>query len=225
MFWKRKADPVERCAHALFEAIVEYFTIDGRIRGEDVITGLATVAAERCMLAAGDFNFLEHEFVPGSAVFSTNVNELICGDKDWKEAPPMSVVGILYARLKRCGYTTSDFPRQEDVFGLFAAHAGEAELWGKVPLSIPADHHPSFLPLRFAYATRSKVSECLLPLESSDQALKASVLALAEALCKVGEILDRRIALTLALETVNGMAKTAPITNAALAKLKSGQSQ
>jgi hypothetical protein len=36
-------------------------------------------------------------------------------------------------------------------------------------------------------------------------------------------VLDRRIAITLALETVNGMAKTAPMTDAAMAKLKAEQ--
>jgi hypothetical protein len=36
-------------------------------------------------------------------------------------------------------------------------------------------------------------------------------------------MLGRRIATTLAIETVNGMAKTAPMTDAAMAKLKMGQ--
>jgi hypothetical protein len=41
---------------------------------------------------------------------------------------------------------------------------------------------------------------------------------LAQALCETRDILNRTIATTLAIETINGMAKTAPLTDAAIGR-------
>lgn len=46
---------------------------------------------------------------------------------------------------------------------------------------------------------------------------------LAETVCKTRDVLNRRVAITLALETVNGMSKTGPMTDAAMAKVKAQQ--
>lgn len=200
-------------------------TQNGRIRVEDLISGAAAIVGEASIDAAGDFNSRSHEFVPGERVFSTKANDLISGDKDFDEAPSDSVVGILRNKLTNCGFTKADFPILKDIFTDFAANVGKQEDWGKVPLSVPIGNHPFIMPLRAAYETRSTVDKLFAPLgDNRRQRLHAATLALAEALCNTRDVLDRRIATTLALETVNGMAKTAPMTDAAIAKLKADQS-
>ena len=154
-------------------------------------------------------------------MFSTKANELISGDKDFDEAPADSIIGILKDKLTDCGFTKVDFPVLKDVFTHFAANIGNKEDWGKVPLSVPKDNHPFILPLRAAYETRSIIDKTFAPLgDNRQQRLHATTLTLAETLCKTRDVLNRKIATTLAIETVNGMAKTAPMTDAAMAKLK-----
>jgi hypothetical protein len=228
MFWNKKQpqEPkatIEACAHALYEALAKGLTKNGRIHVEDLISAAAAIVGEASIDAAGDFNPLSHEFAPGGRVFSTNANVLISGDKDFDEAPADSIVGILKEKLTNCGFTKADFPILKDVFTYFAANVGKKEDWGKVPLSVSKDHHPFILPLRAAYEIRPTVDKCFAPLGNNrQQKLQAATLTLAETLCKTRDVLDRRIAITLALETVNGMAKTAPMTDAAMAKLKTG---
>jgi hypothetical protein len=43
--------------------------------------------------------------------------------------------------------------------------------------------------------------------------------AMARALCETRDVLNRIIAITPAIETINGMAKTAPMTDTAMAKV------
>jgi hypothetical protein len=157
-------------------------------------------------------------------VFSTKANDLISGDTDFDEAPADSIIGILKEKLTSCGFNKADFPVLKDVFTYFAANVGKVEDWGKVPLSVPKDNHPLIKPLRAAYELRPTVDKIFAPLgDNRQQKLHAVTLMLAETLCKTRDMLGRRIATTLAIETVNGMAKTAPMTDAAMAKLKMGQ--
>jgi hypothetical protein len=221
MFWKQKSSPVEDCAHALYEALAKAITQNGRIRVEDLISAAAAIVGEASIGAAGDFNPRKHDFTPGSRVLSTKANELFCGDKDFNEAPADSVVGILSNKLIKCGFTKADFPELKNVFTYFVANIGKGEEWGKVPLSIPKDNHPFIMPLRVSYETRPMVDKIFVPLgDNQQQKLQAAALALAETLCKTRDVLNRRIAITLALETVNGMSKTASMTDAAMEKLK-----
>ena len=224
MFWNKKP-PTETCAHALYEALTKVLTKNGRIHVEDLISAAAAIVGEVCISASGDFNSLNHEFVPGQRVFSTNANDLISGDKqDAAESPADSIVGILYNKLLHCGFSKTDFPALKEIFACFAAKVGKPEDWVKVPLSISKDYHPLIMPLRAAYEMRSTVDKLFAPLgDNRQQRLHAATLTLVEALCKTRDVLDRKIAITLALETVNGMAKTAPMSDAAMAKLKSGQ--
>jgi hypothetical protein len=113
------------------------------------------------------------------------------------------------------------------IFQDFAARIGKPADWGTVPLSVPKENIPSVLPLRVAYETRPTVDKIFLPLSNPQQRLHAAVLALAEALIAVREAIDRKIALLLALQIVNGMAKTAPMTDEAMeaAKKKDSRSQ
>jgi hypothetical protein len=105
------------------------------------------------------------------------------------------------------------------IFQHFAANVGKPEDWGKALLSVSKEHHPFVIPLRAAYEMRPTVEKVFTPLgNNSPQRLRAATLTLAEVLCKTRDALDRRIAVLLALETVNSMAKTAPMTAAAMAK-------
>jgi hypothetical protein len=219
MFWKRKQKtPVETSSDTLYAALKGAMSQGGRIRVEDLISASAAVVGEAAIAEVGDFDPRRHTYVPGTRVFSTNVNRLLCDDKSLEEAPPDSIVGTLREKLNGCGFALSDFPDLTEVFKYFAANIGKEEDWGTVPLSVPQQHYPFLLPLRVAYQSRAIVDQSLAPLGGDNsQRLRATILGLAKALCETRDILNRTIATTLALETVNGMAKTAPMTDATMA--------
>jgi hypothetical protein len=221
MFWKRKRDTVESCADALYHALCKAVMQDGRIHVEDLISAAAAIVGEASIAAAGDFDPRRHQMVPGTRAFSTKVNVLICDDKTLAEAPGDSIVGTLRDKLLKCGFAQSDFPVLKDVFEYFAAHVGKGEEWGRVPLSTPKENRPFMMPLRVAYETRAIVDANLAPLgEEPKPRLHATALTLAKVLCETRQAIDPRIATRLAIETVNGMAKTAPMTAAAMAQVK-----
>jgi hypothetical protein len=220
MFWKKKtsATTEESCAQALFKTLAESLTKNGRTRAEDLITASASIAAELCIEVAGNFNPRNHKFVPGSRVFSDKVNELLAGNSDDIEtAPAESIVGTLRDKLLVAGYTSADFPSLKTVFEHFAANVGKPSDWGKVPLSVSEENKPSVLPLRVAYETRATVDRVFHSLVSPPLKLRAATLTLAEVLIAVQHVIKKNTALLLALETVNGMAKTAPMTDDAIA--------
>ncbi len=220
MFWKKKTSAAteESCAHALFKILVESLTKNGGTRAEDLITVSASIAAELCIEVAGDFNPRKHKFVPGSRVFSEKVNELFAGNShDIETAPAKSIVGMLRDKVLTAGYTKADFPSLKTVFEHFAANIGKQSDWGKVPLSVPEANEPLVLPLRVAYETRATVDRVFHSLASPPLKLRAATLTLAEVLIAVQNAINKNTALLLALETVNGMAKTAPMTDEAIA--------
>lgn len=189
---------------------------DGRIHVEDAISGAATIVAERCIDAAGDFSLRDHDLTPGSRAFSTRANELICGDVSEGgvlAVPAGSIVGTMRARLDAAVYADGEFPPLAGVFEHFAAHQGSAVDWGKAPLTVSTDNHPFLPPLRFGYETRAQVDEILKPL-GTDKArcLRLATEALAELLAMVASAIDHQVALRIAIETINAMAKTAPMT-------------
>lgn len=222
MFFGKKNDDEDlagECGHSLFQALVEGLKVQGGIRAEDLITAAASITAECCIAAAGDFNPRKHEFIPGSRVFSDKVNELFSGDRPeaaLEAVPPDSIVGMLRDRLITGGYDKSDFPPIKMIFKHFAANIGKESDWGKVPLAVPDENLPGILPLRVAYETRSLVDTIFQPLASAKDRLRASVLALAESLAAVRQVINRKTALLLALQTINGMSKTAPMTDEAM---------
>ncbi|MEI6082899.1 MAG: hypothetical protein WCS70_01210 [Verrucomicrobiota bacterium] len=189
---------------------------NGRIRVEDAISAAATIVAERCIDAAGDFPLRDHELAPGSRVFSTKVNELICGDVSdvsVEQVPTNSIVGVLRGRLDARVYTDEDFPVLSQVFKQYAARVGNPADWGKVPLSVDKDHFPFIPPLRVGYETRVRVDEILSPIrEDKTRCLRVATESLAEILKMVASAIDHKLALVLAIETLNGMSKTAPMT-------------
>lgn len=87
-----------------------------------------------------------------------------------------------------------------DVFKHFAANIRKKEDWGKVPLSIPQQHHPFAQPLRIVYETRPMVDGSLAPLGADvGTRLRAATAVLARALCETRDALTRIIATTLGL--------------------------
>ena len=221
MFSGRKPrDLIESCADALYSALKGAVTQGGRIRVEELISAAAAIVGEAAIAKAGDFDPRRHNFPPGQRVFSTKVNTLMCEDKSLQEAPATTIVGDLRDRLSSCGFAQSDFPKLEDVFKHFAANIGKKEDWGRVPLSIAQEHHPIAKPLHIAYELRAIVDRSLAPLGSdSSTRLRAATAVLARALCETRDAIVRTVAATLAIETINGMAKTAPMTDAAMANI------
>ncbi len=193
---------------------------NGRIRVEDAISAAATIVGERCIDAAGDFPLREHNLPPGSRAFSTRANELICGDiseAGVRQIPADSIVGVLRARLDNRLYADAEFPDLAEVFRQYAARIGDAADWGKVPLSVPEDHLPFIPPLRVGYETRGRVDDILAPArEDKARCLRIATEALAEILAMVASAIDHKLALTIAIDTINGMAKTAPMTERAM---------
>jgi len=207
----------------LIEYILKVLTDrDGRVRAEDAISAAATVVAERCIDAAGNFDLRNHESHSGSRVFSETANALFCGDvatDNLDEVPSNSIIGILRSKLDPQTYTKDSFPALSSVFKGFASRVGDPRDWGKVPLSVPVENHPFVLPLKVGYETRARVDEILMPIRSDKRlCLQVAVEALAAILNMIASVMNPRIALTLAIETVNGMMKTAPMTAKALAE-------
>jgi hypothetical protein len=104
------------------------------------------------------------------------------------------------------------------------ANIGKKSDWGKVPLAVPEENQPSILPLQVVYETRAIVDRILQPLANPKEKLRAAVLALAESLEAVQGVIDKKIALLLALQMVNGMSKTAPMTDEAMQSVRKGNS-
>jgi hypothetical protein len=197
---------------------------NGRIRVEDAISAAATIVGERCIDAAGDFPLRIHELSPGSRAFSTRANELICGDVSEggvSQIPADSIVGVLRARLDGQLYLDAEFPELPEIFRQFAASVGDPADWGKVPLSVPKEHLPFVPPLQVGYETRAKVDELFAPIrDDKARCLKIAAEALAEILAMVASAIDHKLALLIAIETVNGIAKTAPMTERAMQQAK-----
>ena len=188
---------------------------DGRIRVEDLLSAAGAVCGEACIAAAGEFDPEAHDFVPGSAVLSDRVNEILCGNAtEWPRTGD-SVFGLVFAGAIRAGYVIEDFPVLADVFRVYLAGlgGGNTDRWGYVSLSVPADHWPRTPPLRAAYELRGGVRAILDERSIPKTAWPAaSGLAVARELGRVRDAIDRGIGVHIAIETINGMAKMAPMT-------------
>ncbi len=199
----------------------------GRIRVEDAISVAATIVGERCIEAGGEYPIRDHTFAPGSRVFSDRVNQLICGNDPSTPiaaAPASSVLGHLRRQLDPGTYRDEDFPEMRQVIHTLAARTGDLQDWGKVPLSVPTVHLPWILPLQAGYETRAQVDGILGPMRNDPQrCLQIATDALAEILMLVATSIDRRLALALAVETLHGMSKTAPMTEKAMNEAQMGR--
>ena len=198
---------------AMFEASLA--DADHRIRVEDLLSAAAAVCGEACIAAAGDFDLEHHGFTPGAPVFSDRVNGILCADaSDWGQAAT-SVFGIIRGGAIAQGYGADEFPAIDEPIRLFAASLGGegSAPWGFVPLSVPEDNRPVVQPLRQAYDLRAPVraifAEHQVP---APEWPPTCAFALVVELARVRDAIEHRVAVRLVLETVNGMAKTAPMT-------------
>ena len=209
---------------------------DGRIRVEDLLSAASAACGEACIAAAGEFDPEHHDFTPGGAVLSERVNAILCADAvGWAEAGA-SVFGVIHDGALLHGYAEGDFPAIAEVIRSYVAGLGggaagaagalgaagppgddatdPAASWGRVPLSVSEVHRPFVQPLRHAYELRPAVRRILrgagIPTPAWPTACAA---ALVIELGRVRAAIDPGVALRIVLETVNGMAKMAPMTD------------
>ena len=210
---------------ALYEAQVQ--GKDGRIRVEDLLSAAAAVCGEACIAAAGDFDLEHHELTPGSPVFSDRANAILCADaSDWGSAA-LSVFGIIRGGALAQGYAAEEFPPIDEPIRSFAGAVGGANgaatPWGFVPLTVPEDHRPAVQPLRQAYELRAPVRAVFAEYQMPPGEWPSTcAFALVIELARVREAIDHRIAVRIVLETVNGIAKTAPMTDRHLREASNG---
>ena len=185
----------------------------GRNRCEDLISATAAFAGEVCMRKAAAFDFDNHTFTPGKRIFSDKVNAVLSGDKiDWNDIPVDSAFGELRAFLTGrpdIQWPAETFPLVAEVYKVFAKGAPRLE-WGYVPLSAPPANAPHMPPLRCAFELRRIALSVISP-HSINLLRTFSAVALTKALVVTRQAIDPAIAIRLAMETMNGIAKTAPI--------------
>jgi hypothetical protein len=214
-----------RVARAVKEVVIEYCR-RGRggkaVAAKEAVAAMASVVGERCVDAAGEIPVRGHDLVPGQRMFSDEINVLLTGDtgdESIAAMPARSVFGTLREQLAGSRFGREHFPRLGEVFAGFAGRIGAPEDWGKVPLSLPAEYWPEKLPLRVAFDTRPGVDAAVLSIKDDKRrVLRACALAMALTLKDetLAEQLDPAAALTLTFEMINGMAKTAPMTDKAI---------
>lgn len=208
------AELIEKLTDALFRlAQTRAEGSKGRYRSEDLISAAAAFAGEVCMRKAADFDFEDHPFTPGQRIFSRKVNKVLSGDMtDWATVPLESAFGALHNLLthsQEIAWPPETFPDIAEIYQNFAK--GSAQ-WGYVPLSLPSDHVPRMPPLRSAFELR----QVALPIKNEqpiavDALFSASLTSLVTALTVTQSAIDNAVAIRLAIETMNGIAKTAPV--------------
>jgi hypothetical protein len=219
--FRRKPPADEALRDRLVELVMRKLTErTNRIRTEDAICGAAAIVGERCIDLAAAYPLRDHNIPPGRRVFSDRVNDILCGNitgGGFDLLPTDSIFGQLHRTLNPRTYQAEHFPELGSVFSGYAAGFTKAEDWGHVPVTVPALHHPTILPLQFAYETRSKVDSILAPVATEkERCLRIAVLALADILNHMSGAMPPAVAILLALELTNGMAKTAPMTDRAM---------
>jgi hypothetical protein len=189
------------------------------VRVEDLVSAAAAVTGQACIRAAGDYDPDDHDFVPGAAVLSERANQLLVGDvATWETAPNDCVFAIVRTFALAHGYAPGDFPPIDQLIATYVAGLGgdaadAAARYGWVGLSVPEINRPLRPPLQEAWALREPVTALFARRATlaADQ-LAICALALAIVLTHVKDAIDHGVAVRLALETVNGMAKMAPMT-------------
>ena len=210
----------EKLTKKLVEYVYNSIQTDKGVRVEDAICLISTIVAERCIEVTNEFSIYEHEFEPGSAVFSEKINELLVGQiavEKWNELPKESV----FARIKSkvdSHFDNNSFPSLTGIFENYAKNIGKTD-WGNLNLSIPEDNKPFCLPLQVGYETRKFIDKNI-NLENNEKTLQIAINAIARILIETKMALDSSISLTLTFEIINGMSKTATITDKKMAELE-----
>lgn len=211
----------EKLTKKLVNYVYNSIKTDKGVRVEDAICVMSTVVAERCIEVANEFSIDEHEFEPGSAVFSEKINDILVGPvavENWNELPQESVFATIKRKINS-HFDNSSFPVLTGIFENYAKNVGQTE-WGNLTLSIPDDNKPFFIPLQAGYETRKFVDKNI-NLENDEKTLKIVIDAIARILIETKMALEPKVALTLSFEIINGMAKTATMTDKKMAELQS----
>lgn len=194
------------------------------VRVEDAICLSATIVAERCIVLANDYSIHEHGFEHGSAVFSERVNEILVGPvavENWSELPKDCVFGMIKSKIES-NFAINTFPELKSIFENYANSVGQCE-WGKVALSVPDGNKPFLMPLRVGYESRAYIDKNFK--SGSDlKCLQITIAALTHILIETKNALDPSVALALTFELINGMSKTATMTDKKMEQLKTGKS-
>jgi len=226
LFGRRSEQDLRDAADALsvlFEAKVQ--DAGGGIRVGDLLSAAAAVCGEACIAAVGEYDPEHHDFTPGAPILSISINEILCDDApDWSAAGT-SVFGLVRSGALAQGYVADDFPPIDEPIRVFVTGIGgrgggaggngaAAQTgWGFVPLSIPVEHRPFIQPIRQAYELRGPVRAIFAKHRMpAAQWPVACAYALVIELARVRQAIDHGVAVRIVLETVNGMAKTAPMT-------------
>jgi hypothetical protein len=214
-------DNLPKAVDELVEALYRFVRGPaGQFRPEDVISAAAAFAGECVIRRAGDFDFDRHTFTPGQPIFSPNVTQLLSGDRaDYEEMPRRTVFRGIYMILVH--HPNRPWPRESfpDVRKIYerdtaARVHGVSKDWGKAPLSVPRTHYPSEdrPPLRAAFVLRGFVAK-RWPNErpSAESLLLMAQYLVIMAMTQMRTQIEPKIGLLLAFETLNAMAKSAPL--------------
>jgi hypothetical protein len=210
----------EKLTKKLVNFVYDSIQTEKGVRVEDAICLISTIVAERCIEFTNEFSINEHDFEPGSGVFSEKINELLAGQiavEKWNELPKECV----FARIKSkvdSHFENSSFPSITEIFENYAKNVGKAE-WGNLSLSIPEDNKPFLLPLRVGYETRKFIDKNI-NLENNEKTLQIAINAIGKILIETKMALDSSVALAMTFEIINGMSKTATMTDKKMAELK-----
>lgn len=210
----------EKLTKKLVNFVYNSIQTEKGVRVEDAICLISTIVAERCIEVANEFSINEHDFVPGSAVFSEKINELLVGEvavENWNELPKECVFAKIKSKIDS-HFDNSSFPSLTGIFENYAENVGKTE-WGNLNLSIPEDNKPFFLPLQVGYETRKFIDKNI-NLENSEKTLQIAINAIGKILIETKMALDSSIALVMTFEIINGMSKTATMTDKKMAELE-----
>ncbi|HEY4250973.1 MAG TPA: hypothetical protein VGM87_07225 [Roseomonas sp.] len=184
---------------------------DGGVRAEDAISAAAAAAGEACLMAAGVFAPDACPFPPGQLVLSDAVNRLLTGDMtEWEALPEVSAFGLVRDLLPENHFPPAERPAIVPIFERFAAGAA-AQLPGEVPLSLGEAHRPRQPAALSALLLRPKVAALWTQAAvTAGERHRGCVVAMLRVLWDTRDVIAPDVALTLALETLVGMAKLAP---------------
>ena len=187
----------------------------GKVRVEDYLTVLAAITGEAALFASGVITVGTSPIEPGAPVFGDPINHVLTGDVlTFAELPATSVMGILVAEVVPATVPLAFFGSLEETYRHVAAGVGQAP-WGFVSTTVPEANKPTVQPLRVAFDLRPSVDQAQSTADlPTDLRHVPCTLALAIGLGQVRSAIDMRIATTLAIEVVFGMAKMGPMTKA-----------
>jgi len=198
---------IEQAAAAIEQAGLELVRDDRGVRVEDYLAALAAATGEAALVDGLGFDIESTDLTPGAAVFGDAINGMLTGDVTSLDGvPSTSVVGVLRDRLVPTVVPADAFEPLDHWYRLVASSVGSVA-WGEVALTVPDEHRPGISPLRLAFGLRPVVES----VAGSDRLIPCA-LALAAGIERTTEAIDVRIALTLSLEVVFGVAKTVPMS-------------